>query len=272
MQNKNKKKIKIVKKPFTRGQIHDKATLKRSLGVFGSIFMALFIHLVIGAMLVWDNLFMRVLTNIIMVALGLGLLYANGINAGNADVTLGEIIYKRQEEGRSVKPAEVACCYNRLKPLVCGGLGVLPYLIMCLILAFTAQLQVFTLSSLPSWISTLERQPEIGNALAYYHESISMGLTDILRIVVRMLLMPFVNMLGAENAHAMLWLERFSPVLCLIYPLAYVIGYLQGPKTRTQVHTDIAANIRKKKRQEKKKIAQRRAGQPRQPKQPEQLI
>ena len=269
MQNKNKKKIQIVKKPFAHGKAFDKATLKRSLGVFGSIFMALFIHVVIGAMLVWDNLFLRLIINTLMVLLGLVILYASGINAGNGDVTLGEIVNKRQEEGRPVKPAEAACCYNPLKAVVCGGLGVTPYLVMCLILALTTQLQVFTLSVLPNWIGTLERQPEIGGALAYYHESFSMSLTGILRVAVRMLLMPFVNMVGAENAHAMLWLERFSPLLCLLYPLAYTIGYLQGPQTRSKVHTDIAASNRKKKRQEKKKIAQRRASQP---KKPEQLI
>ena len=268
MQNKKKtKKTKIVRKPYQRGALLDAGSFKQALKVAGTLLMTYFIYLVVGAMLVWNSLFLRLLTNGVMVLLGCGLLYANGLNVGVADVTFGEIIYQRREEGKPVSAADVKRCYHPLKGFASALLGTVPFLLACLCLAFTAQLQTFSLGMLPSWLQTLERRPEIGEALAYYHEGIQMGFVDYVRVAVRIMVMPFVNMAGSGNAQAMLWVERLSPLLCLLSPAAFGLGYLKGYEARTQVHTHIAANTRKKKRQEKKKIAQRKA-----PKGPEQLI
>ena len=90
---------------------------------------------------------------------------------------------------------------------------------------------------------------------------------DVLRLIVRMSIMPYVNLVGSTNKDGLLLLERFSPLLALIPGLVYGWGYTQGVAVRSQVHTDIAAGKRKQKRKEKKARQQRQA----QRKGPEQL-
>ena len=80
--------------------------------------------------------------------------------------------------------------------------------------------------------------------------------------------MPFISMCGAENKDIILIVEKLSPVLVLLPALAYGIGYLQGPAMRKRVHTEIAANRRKRMLREKR---ERKARIAIKPKEPEQL-
>ena len=258
----NKKKKKLVQKPYQRGALADQLLLKRSLSVAGYILTTYLLYLIVGTILVFDGAFGRILTNGLLILLSLGLVYANGLNAGVADVTYSEIIYQRKESGRQVSPADAARCFHPLKGFLNGMVGSVPFFIICLVLALTAQLQTFSLGPLPDWLEGFERRPEIGGALTYYHQPIQMELTDYVRIIVRVMMMPYMNIVGSDNALALLWLERFSPLLCLLPAVAYAVGYQGGPKARSQVHTDIAASQRKRKRQEEKRRKARAAQEP----------
>ena len=268
MQNrKKKKKVKIVKKPYMQGNAWEKGCWKRSAKIMGTFLVVALLYLFIGAMLMFDNVFLRVLINLCMIAAAAGIFYMNGINAGIQDVTVGEIMYQREREGKAVSKEDRERCYRRGKGFLCALSGAVVYVLIALALAIFTKEQTFTLGALPQWITQYQRRAEIGNALAYYQNSVGMEWIDYVRIAVRVMIMPFVNIVGTGSSLNLLWLERFSPLLVLLAPMGYALGYLRGPDARTQVHTDIAASNRKKKRQEKKKAQQRR-----QQKGPEQLI
>lgn len=263
-----KKKRKLVTKPFHQGLPMDHRLARRAVSVAGYLLTSYLLYLVLGAMLVFDNAFIRIVTNVALILLASGVVYYNGITTGVADVTHGEIIYRRLEEGKPVPEQDKARCFHPAKGFVSALVGVLPFLILTLMLAFIAQLQTFQLGGLPDWLEGFERRPEIGGALSYYHRTTPMGLENYLRILVRIMMMPYVNIIGADNALAMLWLERLSPLSCLIPVVCHGLGYLKGRSVRMQVHTDIAASKRKKKRQ----AAKKRREQPRKSGEPERLI
>ena len=85
-----------------------------------------------------------------------------------------------------------------------------------------------------------------------------MSLTDYLRIIVRIALIPFVNIIGTANSRGLLVLERLSPILVLIPAVSYGSGYLTGRGIRTKVHTAISENDRRRVRKERKARKARR--------------
>lgn len=261
-----KKKPKIVTKPILTGRAVDKMTFKRSLRVAGSVLISVFLYLVFGSMLMFENLFLRLLSNSALVLVSAGILYMSGASHGESDAAFGEIMFQRQTEGKNVPENEKARCFMPLKGVCTALFGALPFVALALVIALTAELATYTLGALPDWLSTYRRQAEIGDALRYYESTASFGVLDILRVAVRMTILPYVSMVGGGNAQAVLMVERLSPVLELIVPAGYALGYLRGKELRARVHTSIAQSKRKKKNKEKKER------QRRQEKGPEQLI
>ena len=102
-------------------------------------------------------------------------------------------------------------------------------------------------------------KPEVAQPISFYTAGVAMNATSIVRVLVRMILMPLVNLVGAENADGLLVLERISPILVLLPGLSYGFGYTQGTKVRTKVHTDIAEGRKKaaRKARRQKKAKQR---------------
>ena len=266
MQKNGKKKPAIVQKPIMHGAWSDKLARKRALRVTGSILMTVFIYLVFGSMLMIENLILRVLANCALVLLSAGFLYMTGAGHGEADAAFSEIMYQRDKEGKNIPEADRARCFHPLKGLFTAALGAAPYFLLALILALTAQIQTYTLGALPSWLDAYRRQAEIGNPLSYYSVSVSMGVLDYVRLGVRVLILPYVSMVGSGNASLVLLVERLSPLLVLIVPSGYALGYYKGKSLRDRVHTSIAQNKRRKKRKDMKEK------QKRQQKGPEQLI
>ncbi|MCI5956113.1 MAG: hypothetical protein MRZ54_03925, partial [Clostridiales bacterium] len=67
--------------------------------------------------------------------------------------------------------------------------------------------------------------------------------------------------------HAALMAERLSPLLVLVAPLGYGVGYMQGQKVRNKINTGIQMGDEKKRRRERKARKQRQRS-----KSPERLI
>ncbi len=261
-----KKKPKIVTKPILTGRAVDGSTFKRALRVAGSVLVAVFIYLVFGSLLMFENLFLRLLANTALILMSGGFLYMSGASHGEADAAFGEIMFQREAEGKAVPDDEKARCFMPAKGVCTALFGALPYVLLALAVALTAQLATYTLGVLPEWLSSYRRQAEIGDALRYYESSVSLGVLDVVRLAVRMTILPYISMVGSGNAQAVLLVERLSPLLVMIVPAGYALGYLRGRELRTRVHTSIAQSRRRKKNKEKKER------QRRQQKGPEQLV
>ena len=244
--------VQEVKKPILIGSWHGKDTWKLGGKVMASQLMVVALFLLLGTLLSFDSLFFRVLFCGMLVAAAFGILYSQGLTAGQQGAAFAEIMYVRQQEGKEVPPSDRDRCYHPGKGYFAALLGVLPYLLVALAFAFLAQPVLYTLGVLPGWIREFTRQSEFGNALGYYAAGQGMSAVDVLRIVVRAMVMPFVNVAILLGDKALLWVERLSPLLVCIPPLGFGLGYQKGLAARIRINTGIAIGDEKKKRKERK--------------------
>ena len=253
-----KQKIEKVSKPYLKGSMVDRGTPGGVLKFFAGTVIMSVLFLIIGVMMNWGQQWLNISVNLFIV-LGVYLFFHQmGAGSGAEAVSQGEIMFTRQQKGRPVADWERQLCYHPLKGLIAALLGSLPLFLASLILACITERQFTMLGALPSWVGGLEGREEIGAALMYYHENTGMSFEAILRLVIRMSTMPYVNMIGAENRDGMLLLERISPLLSLLPALAYGVGYMGGVSVRTSVHTNIALG---KKKAQRKQAKERRSRQ-----------
>lgn len=257
-QSKGKKKPVLIHKPYQKGRAVSALAAKRGLKVLVYQIALVFIFLFIGQMLLVESAPLRIVLNLLVV-LGFFMLMVNeGSRAGLDDVAYAQIALNRTVDGKPLDDKDLARCYHPLKGVFTVVLGMLPLIIIALVFSAIAREQVYTLGGLPSWVQGYERRADVGLALSYYHETSAIGLEAILRIVIRLLLFPYVNMAGTDAAGMLLTLERLSPLLILIIPMGYAVGYLRGPALRAQVHGAISTDAKRRKRREKKAIVQRK--------------
>ena len=259
-QRKSSKPAKPVRVPYLTGSVYDSETPKSALLMFAGLCGVGLGFLLLGITLSFDNVPLRIALNILLLGMEYLLFYYSGISRGAIAVNQGEIMYRRQETEREISPSERSRCYHPLKGYLFGLIGTAPLLLCAIVLALTAHRQAYAIGPLPSWMNAFGTRDDIGPALAVYASTPPYTLTDFVRLVVRLALMPFVNMVGSENADLLLVLERVSPLLLLLPAAAYGFGYTRGTAVRTQVHTDIAQN--KKKRAKKARREQRRRQTP----------
>lgn len=267
MSNVKKKPVTPVTKPYLTGKPVDSRSTKRALGFFGMMVIVAFMTFLVCSMTGFDNMILRIGANVVVILLALAICYNNGSGKGTDDVNKGEILYQRKEKGNAVESAEEAACFHKLKGFMIGLEGMLPFLIVALILSFTATRQVTTAGALPSWMGTYIRREEIGVALESYSTASPVTVEHIARLIVRLSSMPFVSMIGTENRNAILMMERLSPLIYLLPVIAFGLGYLKGIHIRTQVHTEIAENNKKRIRKERRERRKRVSAAPKGPQQ-----
>ncbi len=265
MQKNNAKKknaLKPIYKPYLTGKAFSSLALKRGLKVLGLLLVFAFFGILASGVFSFENPIPRILLNGALLFFGCMVMFNEGSRIGENDVSYAEIALKRQNEGLAVTDTDRQICYHRLKGFVSALAGAAPLLLITVIYALTVQRQTMSLGALPSWVQGYENQDEIGQALAFYHESSAAGFTDFLRLAVRLVLFPYMNMIGAGNFDRLYLLDRLSPLLVLIIPLCYGVGYLRGTYLRALVHGNIRMARRRHKRSERKAREQRVRKQP----------
>ena len=263
-ENKNKSKNvpTPVYKPYLRGNMFSGLAVKRGLRVLLVMALFAFFGVLASGIFSFESMVLRVLLNGVVLFLGGVIMYNDGCRFGEGDVAFGEIALKRQNEGKEVSQQDRNICYHPGKGFISALIGAAPFLLIAIVYALIAKRQTYTLGALPNWVQSFESQDEIGQALAYYHESLGVSARDVLRVVVRLVLFPYMNMFGAGNYDTLYLLDRLSPLLVLIVPLFYGIGYLRGPYLRALVHGNIRLARRRQNRNERKVREQRRAKTP----------
>lgn len=271
MTNRNKKNVNkkrekpLVYKPYLRGRTVSSLATRRGFRILGYLLVSMVLYFFLGQLLAVDHLWLRILVNSLVILGFAALIYSDGAKIGEGDVAFAEIALSRKNEGKNIDATDLARCYHPGKGFFTVLVGALPVILLCLIYAFLAKEETYSLGALPSWVSSFENRPDVGPALAYYHERAGFQALDLLRLITRLLIFPYVNLVGTDNKSAILMVERLSPLLVSIIPVMYGVGYMQGPRFRAMVHGGIASNQRKAQR---KKI--KRKLPPRQ--QPKQLI
>lgn len=257
-QSKQKKPpLQEVKKPILKGSWHGKDAVRLGGKVMANLLMVTVLFLLLGTLTSFDSLILRALFSGVLVLAAFAMLFNQGVTRGQQDAAFAEIMYVRSSEGKPVSPSDQARCYHPGKGYFAALLGALPYVLIAAVFALLTRPVQYTLGVIPGWISDLTRQSEFGNALSYYSSARGIGWMDVLRIIDRAMVMPFVNVAILLGDQAVLWVERLSPLLVCIAPLGFGIGYRKGLMARIRINTGIAIGDEKKRRRERKERKRR---------------
>ncbi|MBR6524572.1 MAG: hypothetical protein IKT57_01215 [Clostridia bacterium] len=248
---KKRRGVKSVQKPYLKGTVYNAGALKRSGKILLYYIIYMFFFLMVGAALNFKSMLLNVLLNAGAVVATIGMTYMEGLKNGDSDVSVGEIAHVRRESGREVEKADMDRSYHPLKGALIALIGAAPLLLLGLVHAVCAEPQTYTLGTLPGWLDSISAE-EVQLPLAYYNRDTSMGMIQVVRILVRLSLLPYINIISTENIQVLLLLDRISPLLMLLPALGYAAGYLRGPVSRSYTHGKIAANTRRHKRKQQK--------------------
>lgn len=244
---------KTVRKPFLKGAAADERTVRSSLIFFGTLLLVYFISFIACATASFSSFVLKLLMNAAVVILGLIIFFNNGSKRGAEDVSKGEILWQKQESGRSFSETERKLCYHHMKGYLIGVAGTLPFLIFAVCLALKTSVPMTGSGTLPSWMQAYVKRGDIGNALINYTQPEGMKALDYIRAVIRLAIIPFVNIVGTDHKTGILILERLSPLILLLPAASYGTGYVCGRQIRTKIHTAISENDRRRVRREKKR-------------------
>ena len=248
---------KMVHKPYQKGTPTGGKLKRRALKVFGLMVAIALIYLVVGSVLTFGNAFLRCAVNVLLLLAGMMLLYSAGLQEGDSDVAFSEIVYQRIQSGKKADEEDIRRCYHPLKGLVIALLGISPLLLIAIVFAFLARKQVYVLQTLPSWVGAYENVDGIGQALSYYSRPSSLQAVDVLRIIVRVFTLPYINIVTTDNTTAMYVIDKLSPLVILLPALFYWVGYVRGALSRALVHGSIASNNRRRSRMAKRRQRER---------------
>lgn len=261
---KTAKTVEIVRKPIVPGSWHGRDARKMALKRFFAFLGITLIYLIAGTFFSFDALWARILSTVVIVGCLAYYQYAVGAAKGEKDASYGEIIYSRRESGHAV---DADRSFHRGKGFFAALVGCAPYVLFALAFALIAQKTTYRLGALPAWTESMMHQTEFSAGLAYYGNQPGMSVVDVMRVIDRAMIFPFIGIVSPMGAEAALWMERLSPILVLVVPVWYGAGYAQGLNYRARVNTGIKMGDEKKKRRESKARRQRQRS-----KTPERLI
>lgn len=216
-------------------------TLLLLVSVMGMIFSAL---QAIGA------LWLRAALAGVLVAGALALYFSDGLTKGAADAAASRYYVSAKEKGIELDAKDDAACYHLLKPVcACAVVFAVP-LALAVFIALTAQEYTYVLQDLPAWMTnTYGAREDVFAPLGAYMQETGMTVRDWVRMAVRLPEMLYINFFPDALTQGAL-IDRLSPLMIATYPLAYILGYVFGPKSNRK---------RESMNRRAKKVAVRRA-------------
>ena len=172
---------------------------------------------------------LRVALSVLIVS-GLLLLCLNeGMTHGAQDALASRNYVSLEAKGIALEDKDDAACYQPLKAVCAAAVVYSVPLLLSLLIAATAKEYTYTLQDLPAWLtSSYGTRGDVMAPLAAYAGTSALGALDIVRMIVRMLELLFVN-LFADPLTMGAAIDRLSPLMLLTYPAAYILGYLSAP-------------------------------------------
>ena len=163
------------------------------------------------------------------------LLYSEGLNSGVADISASRTCAQAIKDGRTLSEKEDASCYHPLKALATVIVFFGIPLVLAIVVALNAREYTYTLQSLPSWLTgTYGTRSDVMAPLAAYEQTGGMVIMDWLRLFVRLFILPMINLFeDPQKMTAMI--DRLSPLMLLLLPAAYMVGYLLSPRRADKI-------------------------------------
>lgn len=163
------------------------------------------------------------------------LMYSEGLNCGVADIAVSRTCAQAIKDGRKLDEKEEAGGYHPLKALATAALVFIVPLVLSVIVALNAKEYTYMLQSLPAWLTgSYGSRADVMAPLAAYHDPQGMAALDWMRMIVRLFELPLVNLFeDPQKMTAMV--DRLSPLMIVIMPIAYMIGYLASPSRAEKI-------------------------------------
>lgn len=180
------------------------------------------------------------------------LYYSEGVGRGAMEAVHGRHMARLESEGKTITAEEDAKCYHPLKALAAGALAFAVPFALAVIVALTAKEYTYVLQDLPTWLTgNYAVREDVLSPLSAYMQATGATALDWMRVIARLFTLVFINFF--EDPLTMsLTIDRCVPAFILLYPIAYVIGYLRGPaaneKLEKQNKKAKKAAVRKHKR------------------------
>jgi hypothetical protein len=181
------------------------------------------------------------------------LFFTSGAGRGESDAASDAL---RKKSGVETD----ALFYSRRRTALGALIGAAPWILLGAAVAILAVPYTYSLQDLPPWLGSYMRQPDIGNALAYYDREVVVPIIDWLRMALRFALLPYVYLLAAGGDAASYHFDKLSFLPPLIMPALYSAGYLLGPAQYAKTSKYIE-QVKSKPRLRLKKSAVRKRAQ-----------
>ncbi|MBQ7784852.1 MAG: hypothetical protein IJ381_01705 [Clostridia bacterium] len=205
--------------------------------------------LMFSAMQAIEALWLRVVLSLAIASGMILMCYHDGLTKGIKDAGASRFYADAQSKGIALEEKDDAACYHVLKA-VCAALCVfaLPVAIAAYI-ALTTKGHTYALQDLPAWLTaSYGSRADVMAPLSAYMQNASLTATDVLRILVRLPVMIYINLFSDPVTMGGL-IDKTVPLFLLTYPVAYLAGYLTAP---------YANRKREKMNRRAKKVAVRR--------------
>jgi len=222
-------KAKKKKKQLRRAQRWGKQVPGMALKLAGLMVAIIIAGLIFSALQAIDSMWLRIGLSALL-SLGILVICMNeGVNKGASDAAASRGYDSMVARGLPVSEKEDAACYHPLKAL-CAALIVFAIpLALSVYVAMTTKGYSYTLQDLPMWVSeAYGMRADVMGPLGAYAREAAIETGDWLRMIVRLLMMMFVNLFADPLTMSGL-VDRLSPLCIASYPLAYIAGYLLGP-------------------------------------------
>lgn len=238
--------------PFLRGAIYDRTCVRSAFRLMGSFVLIAVMSFLVSSVSGVDHVLIRLVMNIAVILLILYIFLHLGLSRGVADVKHGEILYKRKTQGQEIDENELKECFHKGKGFLIALTALIPFILLAVFLSLTAKKQMTGIGALPQWITGYLRRSEVSAPLSAYMNPTGITASDMLRIAVRICIMPFINLFSPDSANSVLIVEKISPLILLLYVLAYGAGYTGGVSERMKVHSEIRENRKRAIKNQKK--------------------
>lgn len=196
-------------------------------------------------------LWLRMLLSASIVAVLLLMFFNDGLGKGSQDASASRFCAQLIKSDREPEASSDAECYHPLKALsACALLFAVP-LALSIALCVRAKPYTYALQDLPTWLTGAygARADVMGPLGAYMQPAQGVDALGWVRVFVRLLVMCFINLFPDPLRMTGL-IDRLTPLMVAAYPLAYMAGYLCGPRVQRK---------REKQNRRAKKTAARKA-------------
>ncbi|MBR5225015.1 MAG: hypothetical protein IKV90_05050 [Clostridia bacterium] len=163
------------------------------------------------------------------------LMYSEGLNCGVADISVSRTCAQAIKDGRKLEEKEESRGYHPVKALATVALVFGVPFVLAVIVALNAKEYTYVIQSLPTWLTgSYGARADVMAPLAAYNNPQGMAALDWMRMIVRLFELPLVNLFeDPQKMTAMV--DRFSPLMIAIMPIAYMIGYLASPSRAEKI-------------------------------------